>query len=139
MDEVSRLVKRLFGQFFASVYLIVTSTSTVASTFRLSASGLRGPRHLGQLSVGKSKERTTVLYKKIRLRCTKLYFCWQTVLPIALKLMNFLLESSNNHMKNKNISKISEHEKILACRLLQHVDSHCKTKTERDIWKQRFH
>jgi len=105
MDEVSRLVKRLFGQFFASVYLIVTSTSTVASTFRLSASGLRGPRHLGQLSVGKSKERTTVLYKKIRLRCTKLYFCWQTVLPIALKLMNFLLESSNNHMKNKNISK----------------------------------
>jgi hypothetical protein len=104
MDEVSRLVKRVLGQ-FASVYLIVTSTSTVASTFRLSASGLRGPRHLGQLSVGKSKERTTVLYKKIRLRCTKLYFCWQTVLPIALELMNFLPESSNNHMKNKNISK----------------------------------
>src|SRR5215510_16263759 len=110
MDEVSRLVKRVLGQ-FASVYLIVTSTSTVASTFRLSASGLRGPRHLGQLSVGKSKERTTVLYKKIRLRCTKLDLCWQTVLPIALKLMNFLLKSSNNHMKNKTFLRPSEYEK----------------------------
>jgi len=35
MDEVSRLVKRVLGQFFAEVYLIVTSTSTMASTFRL--------------------------------------------------------------------------------------------------------
>ena len=29
--------------------------------------------------------------------------------------------------------------KDLACQLLHNVDSRCKTKTERDIWKQQFH
>src|SRR5262249_33168735 len=62
--------------------------------------------------LAKARERTTVLYKKIRLRCTKLYFCWQTVLPIALKLMNFLLESSNNHMKNKTFLRYQNMRKF---------------------------
>ncbi|HEX9272488.1 MAG TPA: hypothetical protein VGA01_09780, partial [Candidatus Binatia bacterium] len=53
------------------------------------------------------KKSPTVLYKKIRLRCTKLYFCWQTIIPIDPEPLNLLLESSNKPMKNLSIPIMS--------------------------------
>jgi hypothetical protein len=42
----------------------------------------------------------TVLYMKIRLRCTKLYFDWQTITPTDLEAPDLLLKSSNKPLKN---------------------------------------
>jgi hypothetical protein len=55
---------------------------------------------------GQHRESSTVLYKKIRLRCTKLYYRWQTIIPIAPESLNLLLKSSSKSMKNISIAKI---------------------------------
>src|SRR5262249_26472138 len=106
LGEVRRPVRCQLGQLLCwsivYVQLTVISTSTMAVTFRLfrnSPSPIRACLRTTH-PPGKDREWATVLYKKICLRCTKLYFRWQTILLIPQKLMNFLLKLSNNHMKN---------------------------------------
>src|SRR4029450_1533747 len=61
------------------------------------------------------------------------------ITPIDLEAPDLLLKSSNKPLKNLMISTISRVVVILAFQLLKHVDSRCKSKTERDIWKQHSH
>lgn len=45
----------------------------------------------------KMESKCYVLYKKICLRCTKLYFSWQTIIRIALKELNWFLQYISKH------------------------------------------
>jgi hypothetical protein len=65
------------------------------------------------------KKITTVLYKKIRLRCTKLYFYWQTIILITPRPWCLALESMHKLLKSMIISMLSRVAKDLACQLRQ--------------------